>query len=336
MMLLMALAGFLLVPSTPLLQCLAPLNDTALLLIPAMGVCAVLGWALGGRAWIVVVWVGLAVVMLTWGGQPQSVYGALQSGWALVLVTAFGLVSAASPPATRFLPRALTALAASVSLVGLLALGTRDATGAVRRVVMADAATRPNAALAWVERTAGSPEWREWTQRSPQGSSLAAAEVALDNVLSTLPRDAVAFYPALLALESLAALALAWGLFHRVSRTRIGEPLGRLVDFRFSDQLVWGVIAGAVLVLMPASGEWRALGLNLLLFFGTLYAVRGLAVLLWYLAAAHASAAAVVALLMLAALLSAPSAIGLTLVGLSDSWGDWRARPGPASPRPMG
>jgi len=336
LVLLMALAGFLLVPSTPLLQSLAPLNDTALLLIPAVGVCAGLGWAFGGRAWIVILWVGLATAILFWGGLPQSAYGALQCGWALVLVTVFGLVCAASPPTTRFLARALTALAASVSLVGLLALGTRDAAGAVRHAALADALSRPNAALAWVEQVARSPGWRALTAREPQGGSLAAAEQTLDSVLTTLPADAVAFYPALLALESLAALALAWGLYHRISRTKIGEPLGRLVDFRFSDQLAWGVIAGAALVLLPPSGDWRALGLNLLLFFGALYAVRGLAVLVWYLQAARISAPAITALTLLAAVLSAPSVIGLALVGLSDSWVDWRTRPGPAAPRPAG
>jgi uncharacterized protein YybS (DUF2232 family) len=214
----------------------------------------------------------------------------------------------------------------------VLALGTRNASAAVRQAVRINATSRPNAALAWVQQTAGSPEWREWTASSREGTAFATAEQALDNVLSTLPLDAIAFYPALLALESLVALALAWAIYHRISRTRIGQPMGRLADFRFSDQLAWGLIAGALLILLPRPGDWPALGLNLLLFFGALYALRGLAVFVWYLHAMRASAPALLVLALIAALLSAPTAIGLALIGLSDSWADWRSRSRPVAP----
>jgi hypothetical protein len=332
MALLVVLATFLLVPSTPLLQSVAPVPNTAVLLVPAIAVCAALGFALGGRAWLAIVWVILGALVLFWSSPAHNTYAALQCGWAIVLVASFGLVCAASPWTTRFLARALTALALCVALVGVLALGTRNATSAVRQAVRGNAAARPNAALAWVEQTASSPEWLDWTSSSREGAAFATAEQALDNVLSTLPLDAVAFYPAFLALESLAALALAWAVYHRISRTRIGQPIGRLVDFRFSDQLAWGLIAGALLILLPRPGDWPTLGLNLLLFFGTLYALRGLAVFVWYLRAMRASAPALVMLAMIAALLSAPTAIGLSLVGLSDSWADWRNRSRPAVP----
>jgi hypothetical protein len=332
----MAVVGFLLVPSTPLIQSLAPIAGTTLLLVPAVAVCTVLGWAAGGRSWLVALWVSLAAAALLLGAPPRSTYGAMERGWVLVLVASFGLISAASPAATRFLPRALTALAATVAFVGLLTLGTRGAVTVADRAVRGNAEARPNAALDWIRQTASTPEWRTWTTHSPQGNALDAAEQTMDGVLATLPRDAVPLYPALLGLESLSALALAWGLFHRISRTRIGEPLGGLRDFRFSDQLAWGLIAGAALVLLPPPGAWRMLGLNLLLFFGVLYAVRGLAVLVWYLRAAQVSAPAIAALAVIAGLLSAPAAIGLGLVGLGDSWIDWRSRPRPATSRPLG
>ncbi len=150
-------------------------------------------------------------------------------------------------------------------------------------------------------------------------------------MLSSLPEDAVAFYPALLGLESLAALALAWAVYHRISRARIGEPLNRLTDFRFSDQLAWGLIAGALLVLLRPTGDWAALGLNLLLFFGALYALRGLAVVAWFVRTLRVSAPAVTALALVAALLSAPASLALALIGLTDSWVDWRSRARPAT-----
>jgi hypothetical protein len=326
MLLLMAVAAFLLVPSTPLLQNVAPVTDTALLLVASVAVCAALGWAAGGRGGLAVLWVTLAAALLVWDGWSHVTYMALQCGWALVLVASFGLVCTASPASTRFLSRALTALALSVALVGLLTLGTRNATSAVRRSVHLNAASRPNAALAWVKETASTAEWRDWTASSREGTAFATAEQALDEVLSTLPDDAVAYYPALLGLESLMALALGWALYHRISRARIGEPLSRLSDFAFSDQLVWGLIAGALLVLLRPAGDWSALGLNLLLFFGALYALRGLAVVVWYLRAFRASAPAITALALLAALLSAPASLGLALIGVTDSWVDWRSR----------
>lgn len=331
MLLLMAVAAFLLVPTTPLLQNVAPVTDTALLLVPAIAVCTALGWAAGGRAWLAVFWVALAVALVLWHGLSRTTYTALQCGWALVLVASFGLVCAASPPSTRFLSRALTALALSVALVGLLTLGTRNAATAVSRSIHLNATSRPNKALSWVKETASTEEWRDWTASSREGTAFATAEEALDEVLSTLPDDAVAYYPALLALESLAALALAWAVYHRISRARIGESLSRLTDFRFSDQLAWGLIAGALLVVLRPSGDWPALGLNLLVFFGVLYALRGLAVVVWYLRTLRVGAPGITALALLAALLSAPASLGLALIGVTDSWADWRSRARPAT-----
>ena len=48
--------------------------------------------------------------------------------------------------------------------------------------------------------------------------------------------------------------------------------------------LVWGMVAGLVLVALPFSGPVRDAGLNLLLFFGVLFALRGMGVLVWFLA----------------------------------------------------
>jgi uncharacterized protein YybS (DUF2232 family) len=69
------------------------------------------------------------------------------------------------------------------------------------------------------------------------------------------------------------------------------------------------------------------------LFFGALYAVRGLGVLVWFLQTRRVSAPAVVALAVTASVLSAPAAVGLGLLGLGDSWMDWRRmQPSPSSP----
>ena len=50
--------------------------DTALLLVPAIAVCAALGWAVGGRAWLAAVWASLAVVLVLWHGLSHITYTA--------------------------------------------------------------------------------------------------------------------------------------------------------------------------------------------------------------------------------------------------------------------
>jgi len=94
--------------------------------------------------------------------------------------------------------------------------------------------------------------------------------------LRQIPPLTSQFFPALLAMESVAMLGLAWSLYHRASRTRIGAPLRALSEFRFNDQLVWGFVLGVTVLVVPTLQEARGVGLNLLLFFGVLYALRGI------------------------------------------------------------
>jgi hypothetical protein len=220
-----------------------------------------------------------------------------------------------------------------VSIAGMLAAVTPGALRASAGAARSDAEGRPNAALVWMRESERSPDWQQW-RAANAGTSLDDAVQTADSVVASLPGDAVPYFPALLALESLAALALCWGLYHRISRTRLGEQLTALRDFRFSDHLVWGLIAGIMLVVLPVPAAWRGTGLNLLLFFGTLYAIRGLGVLAWYLEAAGAGALVITALAITAAILSAPAVLALGLVGLGDTWLDWRHRAGGATPRP--
>ena len=332
-LLLSALAAFLLVPATPLVQSIAPVRDAPWLVVTALAACTVVGWGAGGRGWLALMWVALAIGLLAVSPVVRPTYLGLERGWAVLLAASFGIVCKTSPPTMPFFPRALTALALTVSIAGMLAVATPGAVRASADAVRSDVAARPNAAVAWMRTTEQSPEWQQW-RASPIGTSLDEGVQTVDGVLASLPDDAIPFFPALLALESLAALALAWGLYHRISRARLGDHLGALRDFRFNDQLAWGLIAGIVLFLLPTSGAWRGTGMNLMLFFGALYTVRGLGVLVWFLDAAHAAAPARVLLAIAATVLSAPAIVGLGLLGLGDTWMDWRHRPGGATSRP--
>jgi hypothetical protein len=121
----------------------------------------------------------------------------------------------------------------------------------------------------------------EVVKSMPQVASLPGE---VEGQLRTLAETGSGLFPSLLLLESLIALALAWGTYHRISRTRLGAPLGFLKDFRFNDQFVWGLIAGLTIVFVPALHFLDATGRNLLVFFGALYAIRGFGVLSWFLA----------------------------------------------------
>ena len=327
-LLLAVLAAALLVPGTPLLQSLAPVGSMGLLVVPAVAACAVVGWTAGGRGWLAGVWVALAVALLVWTQIPGSTYGLLERGWVVMLVSLFGLVCITSAGSTPFFPRALAALAATTMLASILVIGTPGALRTLVQAARVELAGRPNAALDWVRQVVDTPSpGGAAGPTAPVGESAVSVGRTLEGVLRSLPEDAMPVFPALLALESLAALALAWELFHYISRTRVGEPLGALRDFRFSDQLAWGLIVGLTLVVLPTAAPWRLVGLNVVLFFGALYAVRGLGVLVWFLQTRRASAPVIVALAVTASLLSAPTALGLGLVGLGDSWLDWRRSP---------
>ena len=329
--LLLALAAFLLLPLPVLsaLRGLLPIAETIALLVPALAVCFVVGWCVGGRVYLAILWLGLAA----WGlsrpvapGAPGA-YNDLARAWALLAAGTFGVVSLISP-AQRLFARALSAtgLAMLIALV-ILTVGGRRPEQAQH--VFADEFTRRAAAYT----TAVQAQLRAVGTPGADGQSPALREFFEQSVqqLSEMSRLATTLAPALLALESLATFALAWALYHRLSRARLGPPLGALREFRFNDQLIWGFVAGLVIVLIPGLSPLHAAGGNLLLFFGTVYALRGFGVVAWLVSRGGGGGRVAGALAVLGVVLfwplAMPSALGL---GLSDTWLDWRRRARPA------
>ena len=143
-------------------------------------------------------------------------------------------------------------------------------------------------------------------------------ERAID-MMREIPQRAATLLPALLALESLAVLALAWGVYWRLTPILIGPPLSPLTEFRFNDQLVWGLAVGATLCLLPAFQEGKNAGYNLLLFFGTLYLIRGTGVLAWIARGRYL-------LLIVLGLIPQVYIIVTLALGLGDTWLDLRRR----------
>lgn len=136
-------------------------------------------------------------------------------------------------------------------------------------------------------------------------------------------------FPALLALATLAALAVGWYVVRRLSGA--SRALPPLREFRFNDHLVWLLIAGIVLLVLPWGGIWSRAGENAVFFMGGMYLLRGVGIFAWV-AAATLSSTWSVALVTVAALVLYPLAAGAALLlGLCDTWLDIRGRLGLSS-----
>jgi hypothetical protein len=311
-----------------LVRSLVPVEQMLLLVVPALAVCAAVAWWAGGRLAPALAWSALAVWVI-WQPLPAESpgYAAVARGWALVLAAAFGIVCFVWPRLPFFV-RALSAIGMATAFALLWLLVTGRDPARLADVMGAELGRRSHASLdAWQRHLRTDGVWRSVSERAPE---IAARATASAEQLAELPSRTAPVVPALLGLESLAALGLAWGLHHRLSRVRLGPPLGSLVTFRFNDQLVWGLVAGVTIVIVPSLAPLRAVGFNLLLFFGALYALRGLGILRW-LASERVALVAVVGVALLLPIvgleLLAGTLSGLALaVGLGDTWGDWRNR----------
>lgn len=330
--LILALVAFLFLPVLPHFRALMPIDQTLLLLVPALAASALVGWWAGGRTLLAIAWVGLAVFVATQTPRENDSYFNLARGWSLVLAGSFGLVCLFG---TRrpFFPRALLSLTVALGLALIMsALG--PVSGEHMSNAVRDELTRRNIVAmdslnAFVQRHP--KEWGDLVTKVPQFGNVPAE---IERQLSALASGGSVLYPSLLALESLIALAIAWAVYHRLSRARLGPPLGALRDFRFNDQLVWGLIVGLTFLFLPSLSSIRVVGRNLLVFFGALYAVRGLGVLSWFMAPGALAVTATVGFVMLflpvigivAALGFVFLAIAALGLGLGDTWADWRRR----------
>jgi hypothetical protein len=133
-----------------------------------------------------------------------------------------------------------------------------------------------------------------------------------------------AIVPGVVFVQAVLGLILAWTLHHAIAVRPIGEKPGRFAAFRFSDQFIWIPVAGLALVLLSGDGAPRNIGANLVLVAIALYAARGMAVVRSSAGRVGAPATTAAAL---AAFVFLPFVVGgLTLLGLADTWLDFRRR----------
>ena len=245
-----------------------------------------------------------AVVSALWLDQVGGLAGQFTRAGA-VLVTGTFLALTVWRPSSRFSRVLATTALAAVALIiwmGHLGLGWNELQRAVERDL-------------WSYNQDVLGRIRDAGQAYPEGFL---------SQMFTVVRTMAAFYPALLALASMAGLRLAWVWHHRIARHPLGPPPDRFTAFQFSDQLVWGWVVGLALCLLPLPAFAQEVGTNLLLVWAVLYAVRGLAV---FFAGSRRVPGAVIATLTLIAMFLLPFVLGgLTLLGLADTWLDFRRR----------
>ena len=226
----------------------------------------------------------------------------IERGWAVLLAGGFA-ISTTLAPGRPILDRSLMGVA--------IAGGTVGAMGALR----------PDLPAALDRHVSG-----QFDRVLAMYDSRAFGSPVVDAAVRQFVGVWEAVYPAMLVLASVSALALCVYLLGRIRGEEAALP--PLRHFRFSTHLVWVLILGLALLVLPA-GDWadRA-GVNMVTVMGGLYLLRGTAVLVW-LGAAVISSGWVIAVWAIAALALYPVTIGTALVvGVSDTWLDLRSRLG--------
>ena len=263
---------------------------------------------------IVAVLVAAAAASLALAG-PADPFAALEGAWLVLLAGALGIVLVARP-GRSFVPTALLVLALAAGAAALLVWLTPLSWPEVTWRVTRHFGLQARMLLGQIAQAA-----------EAAGGDAPAFVATLERSVESGIRMASGVFPALLLLQSFAALALAWTLYQRVARAPQGAPLARLREFRFDDNLIWGIVLALVGILVPRIVGVGLLGGNLAVFFGGLYTVRGVAVVAALAAAAGiegllATAGATLIVLFLAPL----AAMAALALGVTDTWVDWRRR----------
>src|ERR1700693_5498660 len=117
-------AAFLVCPFLPFFELIIPVQQTPLLLLPVIAACSIVGWKLGGRAALALIWIALSIWMLLQpAGPPGTQYDQMARGWAILLAASFGLVSLWSTT-MPFFSRALISVGLAIGIGFLIALSS--------------------------------------------------------------------------------------------------------------------------------------------------------------------------------------------------------------------
>ncbi len=144
------------------------------------------------------------------------------------------------------------------------------------------------------------------------------------DTLSAMVALSAQLLPAVLVLQVIPGLAIAWSWYQRLAVRPFGAPAEKFADFRFSDQLVWLVVICVAGFMLPVPPELQDLLANVIVAVGGLYVARGAAIT-WSTIATFP--AFVLAIVGLGVLFIMPVAVGgWFALGLADTWVDFRRR----------
>jgi uncharacterized protein YybS (DUF2232 family) len=154
-----------------------------------------------------------------------------------------------------------------------------------------------------------------------------AAPADFAHQLGTAVAMMAALAPALLALVALLGAWLASTWYGRIARTPITAPPPPLAEFRFNDHLVWLLLLFVGVALVHTSDNVHLVTQNVLVVVLAMYWLRGLAVIRTALRRASPFVIGILVLIMFPML--AFVLVGLTLLGVADTWLDFRRRLAP-------
>jgi hypothetical protein len=262
----------------------------------------------GRRAWL---WLAaLTLWLVLWAAQAGGLLEELVRA-AAVLATGIGVLFLILTPgsvATRALRATCAVVVGTVGLCAVVGLRWRDVELAVVQQGMA------------AERLA--VDLLSRGGRSPDPATLAAVQTLGEGLRPVAP-----FFPGVMALLLFAGLCLAALLAPRIAGRAVAPLPGRFEEFRFSDHLVWLVILGLVGLLFAGLSPAAGPAASLLAFGVGLHALRGAAVLA---TALRPAPRMFIVFLSVGALFLLPFAVGgLALLGLADTWLDFRRRMAP-------
>jgi len=259
-------------------------------------------------------WLAIAVLWTAgWLSRTDELTGQFARAFVVVLIGAWLVLLVIRPG--RAVQRSLLAVgvALAVTFGWLVALGFQwgDLEAAAARALSDVLLTQAHA----IEKLGG-------------GSDLGATMLDVAGQARAMAR----LFPAGIALAALAGLALAWRGHFWLSARPLGPVPAPFSAFTFSDQVIWLLVAALALVLIPAD-PWlepvQQLGTNLLLVVTALYVVRGAAVL--RATAGRVSTPFALVAFLIAVLMFVFVAGGLSLLGVADTWLDFRRRAAPAN-----
>ncbi|MGH7528851.1 MAG: DUF2232 domain-containing protein, partial [Gemmatimonadales bacterium] len=178
-------------------------------------------------------------------------------------------------------------------------------------------------ALAWEATRETGLDMRFILERTPDAASLYEPVVRFVSVTT----------PGVLALQTLAGLALAWRWHLALATPPLGAPAAPFREFRLSDGWVWGVVVWLALLVLPLAGRSADVieiaGANVGFVLTALYVLRGAAIVAAFADVFGISAAALTIAAAAAAALALPLLFlipGLGTLGITDTWYEYRRR----------